>query len=100
VKLSEALEEARHAGPAVVAWEGERTRSLRSVLRGVPRASTAPRQLCVFIGPEGGFEDREIELARRLGATVVSLGPRIFRAETAGPIVAALALYEAGAMEV
>jgi 16S rRNA (uracil1498-N3)-methyltransferase len=100
LKLSEALEHARHDGLAIVAWEGEPARSLRSALRAQPSGSPAPRHLGVFIGPEGGFADREIELARGLGATVVSLGPRILRAETAGPIVAALALYEAGDMEV
>jgi 16S rRNA (uracil1498-N3)-methyltransferase len=37
----------------------------------------------ILVGPEGGFEDKEIELAREAGAAVISLGKRILRAETA-----------------
>ena len=36
----------------------------------------------VLIGPEGGFSDKEIELAKKMGCAV-SLGKRILRAETA-----------------
>jgi len=41
-------------------------------------------QIAVFIGPEGGFEDEEVELARENGAEIVTLGKRILRTETAG----------------
>lgn len=38
----------------------------------------------IFIGPEGGFEDSEMELAKSLGAKPITLGKRILRTETAG----------------
>lgn len=38
----------------------------------------------IFIGPEGGFEDYEIQEAEALGFHSVSLGRRILRTETAG----------------
>ena len=37
----------------------------------------------ILIGPEGGFDNKEIALARETGAAVISLGKRILRAETA-----------------
>lgn len=37
----------------------------------------------LLVGPEGGFSDREVQLARDAGAMMVSLGPRRLRAETA-----------------
>ena len=37
----------------------------------------------IFIGPEGGFEETEIEKALASGATTISLGKRILRTETA-----------------
>jgi len=37
----------------------------------------------ILIGPEGGFDEKEIELAREVGAAIISLGKRILRAETA-----------------
>jgi 16S rRNA (uracil1498-N3)-methyltransferase len=53
-------------------------------------------RLALFVGPEGGFTSEEVESARAAGVSVVSLGPRILRAETAGPLFAALALYQSG----
>jgi 16S rRNA (uracil1498-N3)-methyltransferase len=40
-------------------------------------------RLLIVIGPEGGFTEEEIELAREKGLLVISLGQRILRAETA-----------------
>jgi 16S rRNA (uracil1498-N3)-methyltransferase len=42
----------------------------------------------LLVGPEGGFSLEEVESARKAGAQVVSLGPYVFRTETAA--VAAL----------
>ena len=39
--------------------------------------------VAIFIGPEGGFSEKEIETARALGFKTVSLGKRILRTETA-----------------
>jgi 16S rRNA (uracil1498-N3)-methyltransferase len=47
----------------------------------------------ILVGPEGGFTDEERLLVRGSGASAVSLGPRILRAETAA--LAALATYMA-----
>ena len=45
----------------------------------------APGQdIAVFIGPEGGFDESEINLALKKGGRPVSLGKRILRTETAG----------------
>ena len=51
------------------------------------------QKICLLVGPEGGFSDREYEDAEIAGFSAVSLGPRILRTETA-PIVA-LALLQA-----
>jgi 16S rRNA (uracil1498-N3)-methyltransferase len=60
-----------------------------SLRRGAP---DSPREVVVFVGPEGGFTDEE---RRRLRgqAQVVGLGARILRGETAG--VAALSILMA-----
>lgn len=48
----------------------------------------------VLIGPEGGFEEEELDLLqRRAGVVRISLGPRILRAETAA--LAALVCWQA-----
>jgi len=47
----------------------------------------------LFAGPEGGFDEAEVERLARAGVTSVSLGPRILRTETAA--VCALAVMQA-----
>ena len=42
------------------------------------------QDIAVFIGPEGGFDEREIDLALSKGVRPISLGRRILRTETAG----------------
>ena len=44
----------------------------------------------VYIGPEGGFSEKEVTLAKENGYTVLGLGKRILRAETASVVSLAL----------
>lgn len=54
------------------------------------------QRIAVFIGPEGGFEEAEIELARNNGVEPITLGRRILRTETAGFTVMAWIGYVLG----
>ena len=47
----------------------------------------------IFIGPEGGFEQEEIEQAVEKGVKPVTLGRRILRTETAGIAVLSVLMY-------
>jgi 16S rRNA (uracil1498-N3)-methyltransferase len=51
-----------------------------------------PRQLHVFIGPEGGWGDADRKQLERLGAKPISLGHNVLRAETAAITISALIL--------
>lgn len=42
------------------------------------------KNVAVFIGPEGGFEEAEVERIKNSGFEVITLGKRILRTETAG----------------
>lgn len=55
-----------------------------------------PRRATVLVGPESGFSSDEIEMITSAGFRLVSLGRRILRTETAGPLAAALVLYSLG----
>lgn len=46
----------------------------------------------ILIGPEGGFDPREIEQVREAGAEIISLGQRILRAETAAVTAVAMGM--------
>jgi 16S rRNA (uracil1498-N3)-methyltransferase len=78
-------------------WEGEQTISLREALAECNLAGGADIQF--YVGPEGGFTEAEIRLARRYGIQTVSLGPRILRGETAGIAAAVAIFYAAGDMD-
>jgi 16S rRNA (uracil1498-N3)-methyltransferase len=74
---------AAHAGcPGIVLHTGTHPRL----------GGDAPRELCLLVGPEGGLEQREVELACAAGFALASLGPRVLRAETAP--LAALAILQ------
>ena len=47
----------------------------------------------IFIGPEGGFEEEEVERAKAAGAHAVTLGKRILRTETAGLTALSILMY-------
>src|SRR5919108_167856 len=49
-----------------------------------------PAAVTALVGPEGGWDDEEVALARGSGWTVVTLGGRTLRAETAAVAVTAL----------
>jgi 16S rRNA (uracil1498-N3)-methyltransferase len=48
--------------------------------------------VCLFVGPEGGWADGELEGAREAGLSVAGLGPYRLRSETAGVVAVARAL--------
>ena len=50
-------------------------------------------KVAVFIGPEGGFTEEEIEKAVAEGFSSVTLGHRILRTETAGMVVLSWLIY-------
>jgi 16S rRNA (uracil1498-N3)-methyltransferase len=58
-------------------------------LTSIPRPAT---EVCLLIGPEGGFSDTEYEDAAVAGFKAASIGPRVLRTETAA--LAALAVVQ------
>ena len=50
--------------------------------------------IAIFIGPEGGFEESEIQIALDNGIEPITLGKRILRTETAGFTVLSWIMYQ------
>ena len=62
----------------------------RRILNGVqPGQSVA-----VLIGPEGGFEENEIQYAKEKGVLPITLGRRILRTETAGLALLSVLMFQ------
>jgi 16S rRNA (uracil1498-N3)-methyltransferase len=70
--------------------EGE---SLSEAMTGVDPEAT---KVIALVGPEGGWTDNEIALARKSAWEIVTLGGRTLRAETAGITVVALLQHRFG----
>ena len=52
------------------------------------------KSIGIFIGPEGGFDPAEVELAQAQGIRTMTLGKRILRTETAGLAVLSVFMFE------
>lgn len=78
----------------IIAYECEDRLSLKAALKEADAANIS--ELLLIIGPEGGISESELEQARATGATPVSLGRRILRAETAGLVAISAIFYETG----
>jgi len=94
--LTQALNEIRPGSLAIMPWEEEEDKPLREVLSGVRMRVAGvviPQNVLLFIGPEGGLTGDEVALARKQGAQIVTLGPRIMRAETAALAAVANIMY-------
>ena len=48
----------------------------------------------IFIGPEGGFEEKEVEQAVACGVEPITLGKRILRTETAGMALLSIMMFQ------
>ncbi|MCM2303369.1 MAG: 16S rRNA (uracil(1498)-N(3))-methyltransferase, partial [Elusimicrobia bacterium] len=101
VQFRDAIRAVKDKGVVLVAWEGMKGSVASQTLGPALRAAAALRgadtlEVSLFVGPEGGFSDEEIELAEAEGAVLFGMGPRVLRAETAAIAAAALVQYELG----
>lgn len=94
ITFKEALEQLKAMDLAVVPYERENSLGLRDALS----HSNNPTDIGILIGPEGGFEEYEIEQCSGRGVKSVTLGPRILRTETAGIVASTIILYQLGDM--
>ncbi len=76
----------------LVAYEEETKNSLKQVLKAMEQKENY--QIGILIGPEGGIDSKEIALLKEKGATIVTLGKRILRCETAPITMISNILYE------
>lgn len=89
VKFNEAVNMKSDFDSVFIAYENEKDFTLKKYFN-----SFEGTNLGIFIGPEGGFSNEEIEFAIENDVKTVSLGERILRTETAGFFTIGVAIYE------
>lgn len=96
--LAQAL--AEPADARLFAWKGHAeplAQTLTAALAGaIGREHTVSPTAAIYIGPEGGFEEAELQAAIAADCRPVTLGPRTLRAETAALAALAALLASTG----
>ena len=88
--FKEALARCREEGLKIILWEknGENLKNIIQRFR--------PKRIYAMIGPEGGFTEGEVNLAKDEGFIPIKLGQRILRTETAAIALVGILQYELG----
>lgn len=91
MKFNEAVLYAKDCGVKVIPYElAEGMQKTKEIIGNLKSGE----DIAVFIGPEGGFDESEVEFARENGVEPVTLGKRILRTETAGLTVLSWIMYQ------
>ena len=91
MSFADALADAKKLDMKLIPYEdAEGMEHSRSVIH----QAKGKHSLGIFIGPEGGFEEQEVEAAKAIGAECITLGHRILRTETAGMTVLSILMFE------
>ena len=88
---NKALERGKSADLSILFYENERATTLKMALE----ANTC-ESVAILTGPEGGLEEREVELAKDVGFRICTLGSRILRCETAPLCALSAIMYATG----
>lgn len=91
LRYEDAISLAAQLDVVLVPYENERgMEKTRSVVEGI----RSGQSIGIFIGPEGGFAEDEITLAKSHDMALLSLGRRILRTETAGLAMLSILTYQ------
>lgn len=86
-----ALKQAAQAALPILFYENEQATTLHMAVSAAPLTTVS-----LMTGPEGGLEEREVDLAKEYGLQVCTLGKRILRCETAPLCALSAVMYAAG----
>lgn len=75
----------------VIPYELEEEKYMKDIWKSI---TINPKRILAIIGPEGGFEDEEINFLKSKGSKIISLGKRILRTETSAIIVGGIIINE------
>lgn len=94
VSFEDMLKEIKNSADAlnILAYENEMQNNIKDILTN----NREIKNINIIIGPEGGFDDDEINAAKEADINIITLGPRILRCETAPIAVISAVMYEIG----
>jgi 16S rRNA (uracil1498-N3)-methyltransferase len=87
ISFADMIAEAAKADLAIFCYEKEGERMLGATLEAL--RANPPKTVAIVVGPEGGFSPEEAERAEKAGLSLLGLGKRILRTESAAAFVLA-----------
>lgn len=84
-----AVSDSNKSDNTIILYEKEKNNTIKNFIKNF-KGNT----ISLFIGPEGGFSEKEIEYAKSFNINSITLGKRILRTETAGLVASVILLYE------
>jgi len=99
VSYEKMLDEASKADLVLFCYEGEGTKPIGKYLscvdlKKISETRGRKPRIAIVVGSEGGFSDKEADMARSRGFKPCGLGKRILRTETAAMFALCCAVYE------
>ena len=92
VTFEEVMKKADDNSLKIILWEDEKNNRLHNVLKNLQQF----KKIIILVGPEGGFTEKEVAVARNHGFLSVGLGSFILRTETAGIYLLSVLHYKLG----
>ena len=99
IDFDEAMGQLKEMDLVIIPYENAEDFGIKSLIKCLKNENkdiNNIKNVGVLIGPEGGFEEDEINSLKEEGFYIVTLGNRILRTETAGFTATALIQYELG----
>ena len=96
IEFDEVLEKINSLDLLIVPYENANNFGIKTLINELRKENNIDniKNIGIFVGPEGGIEEYEIERLKDKGAYIVTLGKRILRTETAGFVATSLIQYE------
>lgn len=94
IEFDELINEINTFDLILVPYEDKEDYGIKGLMKDIDKERI--KRICIIVGPEGGFEESEIERLKDAGASIITLGKRILRTETAGFVATSLIQYELG----
>lgn len=91
MSYKEALEYAKDFDVNLIPYEN--FKGMKETIKTIEEIKSG-QKVGIFIGPEGGFEENEVDLAVESGVKRISLGKRILRTETAGMTILSVLMFK------
>jgi 16S rRNA (uracil1498-N3)-methyltransferase len=89
--LAEVLANIPEETVVIMLYEGQTSKGIKEVL-----AENRNSNYLLIVGPEGGFSTKEVALCEKYRASIVTMGQRILRTETAALAGVTIIMYEYG----